>query len=85
MRRAPETVRAAEPRQGHEMGRYRRRRLSSQIFAFQALILALTLLLGCFLAFHGFDRRLDHDSELRAISGSAATLWATASARNSES
>src|SRR3954447_13239992 len=62
-------TRAATPRSGNTrpMSRFRRRRLSSQIFAFQALILALTLLLGCLLALHAFKQRLDHDSELRAL------------------
>jgi two-component system CitB family sensor kinase len=49
------------------MSRFRRRRLSSQIFAFQALILALTLLIGCLLALHALRQRLDHDSEQRAL------------------
>src|SRR5213596_3638924 len=45
----------------------RRRRLSSQIFAFQALILLFTLLLGCLLALHASQRRLDDESEHRAL------------------
>src|SRR3954468_159427 len=49
------------------MRRFRRRRLSSQIFAFQALILVVTLLLGGALALRAAQRRLDHDSELRAL------------------
>jgi two-component system, CitB family, sensor kinase len=49
------------------MSRFRRRRLSSQIFAFQALILALTLLVGCALALRASQQRLDHDSEHRAL------------------
>jgi two-component system CitB family sensor kinase len=49
------------------MSRFRRRRLSSQIFAFQALILALTLLLGCLLALRASQQRLDHESERRAL------------------
>src|SRR4051812_3449101 len=49
------------------MRRFRRRRLSSQIFAFQALILVFTLLLGGALALRAAQRRLDHDSELRAL------------------
>ena len=50
------------------MRRFRRRRLSSQIFAFQALILVLTLLFGCALAVRAAQQRLDHDSERRALS-----------------
>src|SRR3954471_6385661 len=49
------------------MRRFRRRRLSSQIFAFQALILVVTLLLGGALALRAAQQRLDHDSELRAL------------------
>jgi two-component system CitB family sensor kinase len=49
------------------MSRFRRRRLSSQIFAFQAAILVLTLLLGCLLALRASQQRLDHDSEQRAL------------------
>jgi two-component system CitB family sensor kinase len=49
------------------MSRFRRRRLSSQIFAFQALILALTLLLGCLLALRASQQRLDDESEHRAL------------------
>jgi two-component system CitB family sensor kinase len=50
------------------MSWFRRRRLSSQIFAFQALILLLTLLLGCLLALRASQRRLDQESERRALS-----------------
>jgi two-component system CitB family sensor kinase len=46
---------------------FRRRRLSSEIFAFQALILALTLLVGCLLALRASQQRLDHESERRAL------------------
>ena len=49
------------------MSWFRRRRLSSQIFAFQALILVLTLLLGCLLALRATQQRLDHESEHRAL------------------
>jgi two-component system, CitB family, sensor kinase len=49
------------------MSRFRRRRLSSQIFAFQALILVLTLLVGCGLALRASQQRLDHESERRAL------------------
>ena len=49
------------------MSRFRRRRLSSQIFAFQALILVLTLLLGCLLALRAVQHRLDQESERRAL------------------
>ena len=49
------------------MSWFRRRRLSSQIFAFQALILALTLLLGCLLALRASQQRLDNESERRAL------------------
>src|SRR3954451_8043389 len=49
------------------MSRFGRRRLSSQIFAFQAAILVLTLLLGCLLAVRASQQRLDHDSERRAL------------------
>jgi two-component system, CitB family, sensor kinase len=51
----------------------RRRRLSSQIFAFQALILVATLLLGVLLALYGAQRRLDRDYEHRAL-GVAQTV-----------
>jgi two-component system CitB family sensor kinase len=49
------------------MSRFRRRGLSTQIFAFQALILALTLLVGCLLALRASQQRLDHESERRAL------------------
>jgi two-component system CitB family sensor kinase len=49
------------------VARFRRRRLSSQIFAFQALILVLTLLLGCILALRASQQRLDRDCERRAL------------------
>jgi two-component system CitB family sensor kinase len=49
------------------MSWFRRRRLSSQIFAFQAAILVLTLLLGCLLALRASQQRLDHESERRAL------------------
>src|SRR3954452_13316391 len=49
------------------MSRFGRRRLSSQIFAFQAAILVLTLLLGCLLALRASQQRLDHESEQRAL------------------
>ena len=43
------------------------RRLSSQIFAFQALILAGTLLVGFGLSLHAAQRRLDREYEQRAL------------------
>jgi two-component system CitB family sensor kinase len=49
------------------IARFRHRRLSTRIFAFQALILALTLLLGCLLALYAWRSRLDHDYERRAL------------------
>jgi two-component system, CitB family, sensor kinase len=49
------------------MSRFRRRGLSTQIFAFQALILVLTLLFGCLLALRASQQRLDHESERRAL------------------
>jgi two-component system, CitB family, sensor kinase len=49
------------------MSRFRRRGLSTQIFAFQALILVLTLLVGCLLALRASQQRLDHESERRAL------------------
>jgi sensor histidine kinase regulating citrate/malate metabolism len=49
------------------MRRFRHRRLSSQIFAFQALILVLTILVGCLLAVRASQQRLDHESEHRAL------------------
>src|SRR3954463_1547259 len=48
------------------MFRFGRRRLSSQIFAFQAAILVLTPLLGSLLALRASQQRLDHESERRA-------------------
>ncbi|HEY3021072.1 MAG TPA: sensor histidine kinase [Solirubrobacteraceae bacterium] len=49
------------------MARFRRRRLSTRIFAFQALILVVTLLLGCLLALHAWRQRLDDEYERRAL------------------
>jgi two-component system, CitB family, sensor kinase len=49
------------------VSRFRRRRLSSQIFASQALILVVTLLVGCVLALRAAQQRLDHESERRAL------------------
>ncbi|HVI35296.1 MAG TPA: hypothetical protein VM684_03620, partial [Gaiellales bacterium] len=49
------------------MSWFGRRRLSSQIFAFQAAILVLTLLLGCLLAVRASQQRLDGESEHRAL------------------
>src|SRR3954454_11575820 len=49
------------------MSWFGRRRLSSQIFAFQAAILVLTLLLGCLLAVRASQQRLDGESEQRAL------------------
>jgi two-component system CitB family sensor kinase len=49
------------------VSRFRRRRLSSQIFAAQAVILVVTLLLGCLLALRAAQQRLDHESEHRAL------------------
>jgi two-component system CitB family sensor kinase len=49
------------------MLRFRRRRLSSQIFAFQALILLFTLLVGFVLALRASQQRLDDESERRAL------------------
>jgi two-component system, CitB family, sensor kinase len=63
------------------MSRFRRRRLSSQIFAFQALILALTLLLGCLLALRASQQRLDHESEHRALAVAEAVAADPAIAR----
>jgi two-component system, CitB family, sensor kinase len=47
--------------------RQARRRLSTQIFAFQALILVLTLLVGVILALYAAQHRLDKDYEYRAL------------------
>jgi two-component system, CitB family, sensor kinase len=55
------------------MARRRRRRLSSQIFAFQALILVGTLCVGVLLALYGEQRRLDREYEHRAL-GVAETV-----------
>src|SRR3954451_10052256 len=49
------------------MSRFGRRRLSTQIFAFQAAILVLTILLGCLLAVRASQQRLDGESERRAL------------------
>ena len=49
------------------IARFRHRRLSTRIFAFQALILVFTLLLGCLLALRASQRRLDEESEHRAL------------------
>jgi two-component system CitB family sensor kinase len=49
------------------VSRFRRRKLSSQIFASQALILVVTLLVGCLLALRAAQQRLDHESEHRAL------------------
>src|SRR3954469_5119157 len=49
------------------MRRFRHRRLSSQIFAFLALILVLTIVFGCLLALRASQQRLDHESERRAL------------------
>jgi two-component system CitB family sensor kinase len=49
------------------MRRFRRQRLSTRIFAFQALILVLTLLIGCLLALYAWRARLDEDYERRAL------------------
>ncbi|HEY3186741.1 MAG TPA: sensor histidine kinase [Solirubrobacteraceae bacterium] len=49
------------------MARFRHLRLSTRIFAFQALILVLTLLLGCLLALHAWRSNLDKDYERRAL------------------
>jgi two-component system CitB family sensor kinase len=49
------------------MRRLVRRRLSSQIFAFQALILVVTLLVGVGLALYAAQHRLDNDYEHRAL------------------
>jgi two-component system CitB family sensor kinase len=49
------------------MGRVTGRRLSSQIFAFQALILLVTLGFGFFLALHAARHRLDQEEERRAL------------------
>lgn len=57
------------------MRRLARRRLSSQIFAFQALILLLTLLVGILLALYAAQRRLDTEYEHRAL-GIAQTVAA---------
>jgi two-component system CitB family sensor kinase len=46
---------------------FRRRRLSTQIFAFQALILLLTIVVGGVLAFRASRARLDHEYERRAL------------------
>jgi two-component system CitB family sensor kinase len=45
----------------------RHQRLSTRIFASQALILVLTLLLGCLLAVHAWRARLDTEYEHRAL------------------
>jgi two-component system CitB family sensor kinase len=55
------------------MARRRRRRLSSQIFAFQALILVGTLCVGVLLALYGEQKRLDREYEHRAL-GVAETV-----------
>ena len=59
-----------------------RRRLSSQIFAFQALILVVTLLVGVVLALFAAQRRLDRDYEYRAlgVAQAVAAMPAIASA-----
>src|SRR5439155_952250 len=49
------------------IARFRPHRLSTRIFAFQALILVLTLLLGCLLALHAWRQRLDDEYERRAL------------------
>src|SRR5216117_2071307 len=49
------------------MARLRHLRLSTRIFAFQTLILVLTLLLGCLLALHAWRSNLDKDYERRAL------------------
>src|SRR4051794_41877236 len=49
------------------MRRFRHRRLSSQIFAFLALILLVTIMFGCLLALRASQQRLDHESERRAL------------------
>ena len=49
------------------IARLRPHRLSTRIFAFQALILVLTLLLGCLLALRAWRAGLDKDYERRAL------------------
>jgi two-component system CitB family sensor kinase len=58
------------------MRRLRRRLLSSQIFVFQALMLAGTLLVGFLLALYGARNRFDEEYQERAL-GVARSVAAT--------
>jgi len=66
-RRAAPAADAEDLMDTRAIARFRPHRLSTRIFAFQALILVLTLLLGCLLALHAWRQRLDDEYERRAL------------------